>query len=218
VFGLQGDLVVSRGEMSYFIVSVDTSRIDGALHAFYRQQDQFLVGGFVQAGSTEYSIDTSPGDDLSIDHVFAGLEGQLFLGNATLYGQVGRVNYSTDEYDDDVSGMFATAELRYYLEPNLKIEAHGGITSLDSEGTDATIYNLGIGAEYRLTDSPLSLFATLDHVSVDSDSSGSLNVDSNRILVGAKISFGTETMIERDRSGASLKPMRDELPFLPVLN
>lgn len=212
--GVQGDVILGSENLDIYSESADITELEGALHAFYRQPDSFLVGGFVQVGSADYG-DDGPGDALK--HVFGGAEGQVFLGDATLYGQVGGLRFSYDDSDYTTTGYFVTGEFRYYLEPNLKVEAHGGFNSLkdDDSGPELKTWSFGIGAEYRLEDSPFSLFATADHMvsTTDYDLSG-LTMTSDRIMVGAKVNFGTDTMKERDRSGASLKPVQIQLPVL----
>ena len=61
--------------------------------------------------------------------------------------------------------LFGSLEARYFLTPDFRIDAHAGLSTL-TDGvvptTTATTLNLGVGAEYRLENLPVSLFATYD--------------------------------------------------------
>lgn len=192
------------------------TEIDGAAHLFYRDPMKFLVGGFAQIGNHHESDSGKYSADYG--RTFIGAEGQAFLDKVTLYGQVGVVlaDFSDNDSGPTVNarGFFATGEFRYFLTPNFKIDVHGGLSKLtpeDVSGSDLSTvnYNFGGGVEYRFDDSPLSLFAKADAIWAD----GTFDNTSTdfRILVGIKGSFGTDTLFDRDRNGASLKPVLPDL-------
>jgi hypothetical protein len=218
ILGAQGDLVLnlSRGEIESE-TKVEGTDIDAALHLFYRDSGTFLLGGLIQAGTSETLYESSYGE--TYNTFYAALEGQVFLDNFTLYGQLGLLNWQHDEFDDlEFAGHFATIEARYFLSPDFRIEAHLGFAAYElseSEFGGSTI-NFGASAEYRLTDSPISLFAKYDFYSASLDADDATRTD-HRFLVGAKFNFGTGTLIERDRAGASLKPV-DTILFTQSLN
>jgi hypothetical protein len=204
--GVQGDVVYRNQKWQNANPTLNSASHDFefALHGFTRSE-QYLLGAFVQYGEGYLGyLDGLVGVDVS--HVFGGAEAQLFLGDATLYGQAGVKHYSFGSAAD-ARGYFGTFEARYYLQPDFKIDAHVGYETLDGfvvgNGSESTL-NLGAGAEYHLADTPYSFFGKYDY---------SLNgVDtadpawSHRVLVGVKFNFDGPTLEQRDRSGASLKP------------
>jgi hypothetical protein len=210
--GVQGDLVLSNNTAGpdWDDITYNATAIDGALHLFYRDSSTFLLGGFVQIGSTK---DTAiEGDDWTetVDRQLFGIEGQLYLDQFTLYGQAGflHTNVRGDEYRD-MSGLFASIEARYFVTDDFKIEAHAGIQRADNDTNFYALdaFNFGASAEYRLPDSPISLFAAYDYYSYTSAEEYPTSTES-RFTVGAKFNFGSSSLIERDRSGASLGAVR----------
>ena len=209
--GFQGDAVFRSQGITFDgqTYGYTDRSFDGALHAFYRDE-AYLLGGFAQLGTDQITVDGSS-LGASLDRAYAGAEGQAFLGNFTVYGQVAGERL-TEGGMSVATGFLGNAEVRYFLTPNLKIEAHVGDEhlSVDSSSYSIDIAKAGIGAEYRLDDKPFSLFAKYDFArETASGSSGSLT--DNRLLVGVKFNFGTDTLFNRDRSGASLKPVESGL-------
>lgn len=209
--GFQGDLVVRSQDYSIDGYSINERDADVALHGFYRLQNQFLLGAFAQYGLNTFNH----GDfgDYAYNHYMAGAEGQYFIGDFTLYGQVGAQQLGDGAYDS--TGIFGTLEARYFLTPNFKIEGHiGGENATNSHYTYETVSALraGIGAEYKFEDNPFSIFAKYDFAQFKQTDHPDYSVTDNRILVGVKFNFGTTTLEDRDRSGASLKPVETVIP------
>jgi hypothetical protein len=207
--GAQGDVILGWREHDFLGATLDSSHIDGALHGFYREPDQFLVGSFFQFGGDQASIE---GFDSELSRRYAGAEGQIYLDNLTLYGQAG-----WQQMEQDLSGIslkadgfFGSFEARYFLTPDLRIDGHVGVSTWEQSfpvDTKLTTVNLGIGAEYKLENLPISLFASYDHYTTDYDMDFGPTVDRDRFLVGAKIAIGEDSLLDRDRNGASLKPV-----------
>ncbi|MDR3473218.1 MAG: hypothetical protein P4M09_16280 [Devosia sp.] len=209
--GIQGDVVVRRVSWSNDQnpgLEIDDVAVDGAGHLFYRD-GRFLLGAMGQVGEDSFTWDASY--VYRVDTVLGGIEGQLFFGNATLYGQAGISRFS--DYGGYEDGWFGTLEARYFLTPDFKVDGHGGIETLSTSGsnkgfygfnTTLTILDAGVGAEYRVPDTRFSLFAKYDHYRTTSNT-GNASLDDDRILVGARLNFDSRTLLERDRSGASLK-------------
>jgi len=196
--GVQGDLVYSSlsTDETYFS---DVTSFDGALHLFFRDSSSFLIGGFVQVGTTDADYDYySYGTTRS----YVGVEGQLYLDLLTLYGQVGWQNYDEDGAEGD--GLFANVEARYFITDDFRVDVHAGMATISYDFGDTKLYNVGIGAEYKFTDLPLSVFGKLDYYSADQPF---LSTDSVRAMVGLKFNFGDDTLFDRDRNGPTLKPV-----------
>jgi hypothetical protein len=214
--GFQGDVVLSNQTYSGndFIGegNLTERNADVALHGFYRN-DQYLIGAFAQYGMSGVSSDEAPG--VSFDRYYAGAEGQLFLNNATLYAQLGGQQFrlGSELESENVNGWFGTFEARYFLQPDFKIDAHVGFDTFNvnlGEETTLTTWHAGVGAEYRFSGTPFSVFAKYDY-SQETANGESGSISDNRILVGAKFNFDTPTLLDRDRSGASLKPVDNNL-------
>ena len=89
------------------------------------------------------------------------------------------------------------------------------VFTIDSVAT----VNVGVGAEYKLENLPVSLFATYDFYASDADGNVEttlLGLDQQRVMVGAKFSIGEDSLFARDRSGASLKPVESPMSIFTV--
>lgn len=211
--GAQGDVVVGWRGHDVGNLTLDSNHIDGALHGFYRESDRFLVGSFFQFGRDEQSIGSFESE---INRKYAGVEGQVYLDNVTLYGQLGWQQMEQDfsGFGVKADGLFGVFEARYFLTPDLRIDGHVGVSSWEQNipfDVTLTTYNLGVGAEYKLENLPVSLFASYDYYTTSYDQAGSPAIDRHRFLVGAKIAIGEDSLLDRDRNGASLKPV--DAPF-----
>ena len=124
--------------------------------------------------------------------------------------------WSQSGYGLGTNGWFGSLEARYFLTPDLRIEAHVGVSSYDLDFIETvtfTTVSAGIGAEYKLENLPVSLFASYDFYSTSYDYNGgpAPTLDEHRLMVGAKFAIGEDSLLERDRNGATLKPV--EVPF-----
>ena len=71
-------------------------------------------------------------------------------------------------------------------------------------------------SEYRLASVPVSVFGDLSYAHKKSEGSGvpfTLTEQDTRAMVGFKYNFGTRTLIERDRAGASLDPFESHFSY-----
>lgn len=215
MLGFQGDVVLSRLQQTQYNNTGVDLQGDIAGHVFYRQPGSFLIGAIGQLGTDDV---TNPFQHYNYERAYAGAEAQVYAGNATLYGQVAAQRVAQGDYPR--TGYVATAEARYFLTPNFKIKGHVGIDHLDYEGGSGsqTEYKAGLGAEYRLDAQPLSVFAQYDFTHYTESDGSAYTANDNRILVGVKWNFGTDTLEDRDHTGASLKPFNfDPLILTPTL-
>jgi hypothetical protein len=135
-FGLQGDIGVKGG--SY-------GAIGGAIHAFTRDPDRYLIGvtgALVRFNDTDATLTAF------------GPEGELYFDRFSLEGWAGVVNV---DYDDDAledeSGFFGIGDFVYYPTDNWRLSL-GGSLLLDNA-------QLRLGTEYQFDDSNLSMFGNL---------------------------------------------------------
>lgn len=229
-FGVQADMVfnyqsLDLPEVGGFTILDSVKTTDIAGHVFWRN-DGFLIGAFGQYGLTSADLFESVG--LDVDRVYAGAEAQAYWGNFTLYAQAG---YQSADLGfgglgaglDEVDGFFVNAEARYFVTDNWKAFLKGGYNtaSLDVEALDFELdfdtFTVGGGTEYRFDNSPISVFANAEYINSETDGLTDFGLaeegefDSVKVMAGLKLNLGTQTLIERDRSGASLDPVKDTL-------
>lgn len=131
------------------------------------------------------------------------------------------------------SGYTASLQGRYYVKDNWRLDAlygYGTTSRSTNEGFSGYNYQysqkqisnlITLGTEYRLDNSPISFFGRYDYGTSSSNGSGSattypsfnssMNLSSNTVLLGIKITFGTGTLIEQDRRGVTLNPVNSRI-------
>lgn len=175
-------------------------QLGGAIHLSRRGANGLfgLVGGYTQVESYEGYY--------GFGGLFYGLEAQADLGHFSLYGQAGGLTSISGYYQSSypVNEIFGRIVGRYFVKPNLKLEA--GLTLFNgdiwgpSDPDTTLIWNAK--AEYKFN-GPISTF-----VAVDGTHSSYVRNDSYdpvyRAMVGVKLSFGGGTLEDANRDGASL--------------
>lgn len=179
-------------------MNVELKYQDAAGHLFYRTQE-YLIGGILQKSSSGFeSIDVSSN--------LYGLEGQYYLNRTTLGVKVG--NQKLDSFGgQSASGRFFDVEIRHFVEDNWRIGAGYANNNLSGSDVRSTLWSLS--TEYRLKNSPISLFAKYFNNRTKVDfGSDSTTLKNNTIMVGATLNFGgSNSLFERDRKGATLNPV-----------
>ena len=208
--GVQGDVVLGLDHLDSGMYVYDRSTNDVALHGFYRDPERFLIGTFAQLGRDTH--DFGGPSSVSWDRSYFGGEAQLFVDGLTLYAQGGiqKITY-VDILGPEYDGHFGSLEARYFLTPDLRIDAHAGLSTLTYDigpGWTMTTLNLGVGAEYRLENVPVSVFAVYDCFTSTYDDSPGYSATDHRFMIGAKFGIGEDSLLDRDRNGSSLKPVK----------
>ena len=214
--GIQADLTYNRDYLEHnpdFYFG-DT---DGAVHLYWRDPNRGLIGAIGQFGQTSTSFAYAGPFGSAFDRYYGGLEAQAFLGKLTLYGQLAYESTHADLfpiYTVDGRGWVTTAQARYFLQPNWMVYGKAQYTDIkvDISGIAANLDNsawaLGLGTEYRPSDSPFSFFASVQWGANKTSNAGYYyTFDTTKVLAGLKLNLGTKTLIERDRNGASLDPL-----------
>lgn len=167
----------------------------GGVHIFKRDPSAYAVGGFVA-----YDWLTFDDADDSISSYRIGPEFQIYNGNMTYYGQAFWGQYLSD--GDSIATWGVRGEARYFHTENLRFEGELGFTHVSDIGDGANIFTAGLEAEKRFDDSPFSVFGRYqyDHISVDGD-----GVNVHTFLAGFRAGFGTTTLFDEDRNGASME-------------
>ena len=206
VLGVQGDVHLTWRSFEFDSADMDATSLDGAVHGFYRESDKFLVGGFVQFGGDRLGTDIG---NLDFSRNYAGAEGQVYVDSLTLSGQLGlqQIEIEQSGLGMGMDGWFGSLEARYFLTPDFRIDGRLGVSSYDFDlaQTTFTTLSIGVGAEYKLENLPVSLFASYDLYSTSVDMPASPTFDEHRLLVGAKFAIGEDSLLDRDRNGASLR-------------
>lgn len=202
--GFGGQLDLGYFKQDYDDADVDVGFREAAAHLYYRSQG-WLAGAFAQ--QRKYYRN---GDANDVKAHFLGIEGQLYLDNMTLYGQLGqgKWKYSAGTTDPDI---LATLELRYFMSENLRLDASINYLKEDAEGLfnyewEQTTY--GVGAEYRFSGTPVSMLARYEYADEDQNA---YSADNQRFLIGVKFNFGKDSLRKSDREGASLRPVAKDL-------
>lgn len=170
-----------------------------AAHVAFRN-DQFLLGGFGGLGTT-YS-EAAGGSNNDDGFWFAGAEGQYYMDNLILYGQVGYFD-NKDSLDFIGNAVFVKAQARYYLSDSTKLTgsvayaaAHEGFDELATN-----IFDWGLRFDQGLGDVPVSLFAAYNGSSYNN---GIGSYTDHVVKVGLQIKLGGSSGAGFEHNGASL--------------
>lgn len=226
--GWHGDTVATQLDFNAQVTSAlaydpqdptSSQWVNGAVHVAYRNPELFAVGAFGAAQRAATGWD-------ALGMALAGVEGQAYLDDLTIYLQAGVAYTSPTEpgfynYRDYGTFAFVRGVLRYFLTDNLKLSAEGtygegeigyytfsGQNGNDPEHEGATVPGklaiARLGVDYRPDDGDASFFAAYEASyltqSWDGVTRSSLN---QRVLAGIKVDFGADTLKSRDREGVT---------------
>lgn len=183
--GFQVDGVVSSAEADG---GGDTEAYNLGGHVFGRS-DGGLIGGFVNYGNVDVD---GLGD---FDVWTAGAEGQLYLSRGTIDGAL---SYSEGE-DIDASLTAADFGYTHFITDNFSLGGNVGFGQIDDGADDADLISYGVGAEYQLSAVPISIFGGWQHAEIDD-----ADADADSLGIGVRYNFGTDSLLGRNRNGASL--------------
>jgi hypothetical protein len=199
-------------------------------HVSYRMPEQYLVGLFGAIGGIGSNANCCNGG-AAFTHGTLGLEGQWYSGPITLYGQGGvQTNLSDQENGGSYTAWFVRGEGRYYLDPNLRVNAWGMYAQgratdsgdffpteflfNDAPHMDMQHFQVGAGIEKKLDSSPVSLFARYRYAWTEFktrfDSGYTLldresgHTSDNLFQVGFRLYLNENTLRYNDRMGTTL--------------
>jgi len=193
------------------VSSFDNSPLNDVLagaHVSWRDPSRGLIGGFAGfAGTDDYQ-----GSEGLDGNFYAGIEGQAYLGNLTLYGQVGHLwqfngYYSPSDHDGH-DNWFAQLDARYFVSPSTKIEGkigyiNGSIWGYTDGEYSANGVTFGAEVEHQLKVLPFSVFARFNGL-IDNQYE-TRPVHQYAAALGIRIRFGgADTLQAQDRNGATL--------------
>jgi hypothetical protein len=153
----------------------------GVVGHIYARNSDHLFGGFVGIAGTEDS-----------ETWLAGLEASKFFDQWTL---AGALFYGNND-DADVDGFGVNAEGRVFLTENFRLNGNVGWVQVDDgvDEEDAMLY--GVGGEFQFATLPISVGAGWSTVDFDGG-------DVDTWTIGVRYNFGGQTLMDRDRNGAS---------------
>ena len=189
----------------------------------YMRNSTGLVGVIGQASVSEINLGI-----LSDRRYYGGLEAQYYLGNVTLYGQAAyqNANFGTFDFGGGggiglgAQGANLMGQVRYFMTPNAMLALKGAYETIETDSMDGVTLRhnswlVGLRGEYRFDQSPISAFADIDYRSGEFNTAGSKEHET-RAMLGLKYNFGSKTLLDRDRNGASLDPVRSLKAILPL--
>lgn len=200
-WNIQGDLF---GE-SLRTDGGNLDQLGAGAHVYWRDPNSFAAGVF---GSV-----TSIASGGNVREFIVGPEAQAYLGNLTLYGQLyyGQIGAEGGFGGDDIDIWGARGVARYFLNDNFKVEGEVGYRTLDFGGGDLDQWTLAAQADYRFDSTPFSVFGRYQFDNYSADGEG--DIDTHKILVGFRGTFGADTLKAEDRFGATMDLPQGGLPL-----
>lgn len=182
--------------------------LGGALHLSKRGPNHLIgvFGGYDMVDG---------GQLLDFSTFFYGAEGQLHLGNFTIYGQAGGLaGVQTDGINIGPEYMFARLVGRAFFTPNTKLE--GGVTVFKGHpfadgglADTTTVWNVKLEHQFN---GPLSAFVSADTMNSTFVVNSGQTMPYSRVMAGLKISFGAGSLQDANGGGATL----DTPDFAPL--
>ena len=178
--------------------------LGGAVHAYYRDPQRFAVGLF--ATYKHYGTGFPDTNDDTV-----GPEAQVYFGNLTLYGQAyyGKIDLDFDNPTEwGVRGV-----ARYFVQPNLRLDGEVAFNRVGFDFADFDAVSLAAQTMYRFEGTPWSLFGRYQYERISAESE-TFNT-TNKYTIGLRASFGSRTLFDEDRNGATMDTYRSNfiLPF-----
>ena len=180
--------------------------VGGAAHLFWRDPASYAFGGFAQVQT--YGFSSGPDTDFWDWKV--GPEAQAYLGNVTLYAQAYYGGLEADFLPVDIDLMGIRGVVRYFAQDNLRFDGELGFhrTNLSAFGEEADFDTIAaaLQATYRFDGTPWSVFGRYqyENISFSEGGPGTDSFDSHKLMVGLRASFGSSTLIDEDRNGATM--------------
>lgn len=168
-------------------------------HLLYRG-DGYQLG--VMAGAGASSVDGSEG----WHGTMVGVEAQKYLGNVTLWGQVGHV-WQDEDSSEAIRANAVRGGVRYFIEPTLRLDVEAGYAAGTFDGYNAKVTTWGLGVEKLISqgaNADVSVFARYEGAHLDfSDYGSGDELTKQAVKVGFSLKFGHKGLLEQDRSGVN---------------
>lgn len=187
-------------------------------HLSYRDPNAFLVGAYGALGNFNRSSYSSFGLDGARTGTL-GLEGQVYFGATTVYGQLGYASTIGASDNSAANAWNARAVLRHYFNPNMRLSGEIGYVHMKSDTSSEDTWRArqvhwGVGLEHKFGASPFSAFLKYEGSDTKATASGvgccptiyteSFKTTSHAVKAGVRIYFGEGTLLANDRTGTTL--------------
>jgi len=182
-----------------------TGSVLGGVHFSWRDPSEYLLGGFIGAGNGFNA------DDDTVTAWLLGVEGQYYLVDWTLYGQLGfmdgnEVGPGANEAFRDA--WFGRAVGRYYLDANSKLEGELSYANgeNDTDADDMDVWGWGLRYERALSSMNSSVFLAYEgnYYASDEPPAGDDELTEHVIKLGLSVAFGIQGQKYIDHHGATL--------------
>jgi hypothetical protein len=195
-FGVQLDVFSEGGIIDNGTYGYGTAGFGG--HLYWRDPTRGLFG--VLANVAAY------GDGYNEYGYFRhalGVEGQLYMSNITIYGQLALLGKTVDDCECATTSVFAKAEGRFFLNQNAMAALRGEWNAGDIWDSDTfSRATIGLRGEVMLGMGPASLFA--DAAFSTHTYNGSHSFNDVTVKGGVTFHVGKQTLFDEDRSGTTL--------------
>jgi opacity protein-like surface antigen len=183
-----------------------TDGIGGAVHAYYRDPNLFAAGLFA-------SIKDFGGDIEGVYDYAGGPEAQVYFGNLTLYGQAYYGKDHVGDFIDDLDEWGVRGVARYFVRKNLRLDAEIAYNVTDAGSVSFDTVGMSVQAMYRFDATPWSVFGRyqFDRLTIESN-----DIDTNKFLIGIRASFGSDSLFDEDRNGATMDTYHPNLLAISV--
>lgn len=176
----------------------DVERYSGDAHMFWGPLNAYTVGGFASVADVDL-------EGLTDETVYGGgLELDLYDDAWTTSMQAGMF-----VGDDNFEVLGASGQARFYPSPRFSLEGSAAYGSYDQSMFDTDSYGVGAEAEYQFSGTAVSVFGGATYSKL-----ADFDVDASALSVGVRFSFGSRSLLERDRTGASMRGSQKMLELL----
>ncbi|MCE9524239.1 MAG: hypothetical protein K8S25_17610 [Alphaproteobacteria bacterium] len=200
----QVDLQAESGFVSDTNKNYTGSVLSGG-HLSWRNPSEWLVGGFAGVGNGFNA------NDETATAWLLGAEGQYYLSDWTLYGQLGYMDAeeaNSGTPDAFRNAWFGRGVARFFLDSNVKLQGEVSYASGENDiaADDMDIWGWGLRYERTMHDLDANLFVAYDGNRYASDETSTLtrSATEHTIKLGLSFNFGIEGQKYIDRQGATL--------------
>jgi len=184
----------------------------GAVHIDARDPASYLFGAFLGAGQ---SFDDGDNEGDAIPFWFAGLEGQTYLGNLTLGGQLGYLDSEENNDESISSAWFARLVAAHYFKESTKLSGELAFLTGDRANGNPTgsmdVLSWGARLDHFFPNFPAGLMLAYNGFDYEGDEASDESDAPivHEVRIGVTFLLGTGSLIENDRraAGADLPPI-----------
>ncbi|MEP6564161.1 MAG: hypothetical protein ABJB10_03420 [Mesorhizobium sp.] len=203
-WNIQADAIVD----SLWVQGENLYGYGGAVHGYWRDPSAYALGGF--ATITGYGGAVFGGENLY--NFSVGPEAQVYMGNVTFYGQLSYGQLRAGGSSEHLDSWGGRGVVRYFARDNLRFDGELGYSTISLGGEHLDTFTGAVQAMYRFSDTPFSVFGRYQ---LDRISAGGISENIHKYVIGLRASFGSETLLDEDRNGATMDTYRPNiiLPF-----